>query len=532
MIEPRNHQTEALKGITLARRRKQKRALVIMASGLGKTITAALDAQRYKRQHPNARFLFLCHQNDILEQAQREFARVFPLDRYTMGFFHGRQKANAHEVDFLFASLQTMRELRTVFNKKEFDYLIVDESHHSPAATYEPTIEYFKPDFTLALTATPERTDLDDIRRIYGQEVYNLPLEDALARGLLTRIDYRLVTDEIAYEKILNTSVGKLSVKDINSKFFIDKRDAEIIKIIRGHTQRIKRPRVMIFCRTTLHCDRLALLIPGAVAVHSNMVRSEQKLRLEQFRAGSRNIILTVDMFNEGIDVPEANVIVFLRSTAAPIVFYQQLGRGLREFQGKDKVLVLDFVGNCERLIILDSLFKTVHRRRQEIGEYEKVDPFNINVGKVQFTEVAQNVLDILKQIREGYTREYLLGQLRRLANELGRTPTSREVSQASSKGGCASKATFTRVFGSFNKALEEAGLTVGQHKLGGSCEQLIADLQALAQELGRTPTAVDVENASKQAKNASSTTYKVRFGSFNKALKAAGLEVNQEMTK
>lgn len=434
MIRPNQQQNEALQAITNRRRGGASRALLVMASGLGKTITAALDAKRYRRQHQRARFLFLCHQNDILEQAQQEFARVLPLESYTMGFFHGQQKANAHDVDFLFASFQTMRDWRRVFKKREFDYVIVDESHHSPAPTYEPTIKYFQPKFMLALTATPERTDLDDIRRIYGQEVYNLPLEDALARGLLTRVDYRLITDEIAYQKILDTPVGKLSVKDINTKFFIKKRDSEIVRILMGHLRLIEKPKVMIFCRSTGHCDRLAKLIPGAVAIHYNIARPEQRLRLEQFRKGGRGILLTVDMFNEGIDVPEANMVVFLRSTAAPIVFYQQLGRGLRKHHGKEKVLVLDFVGNCERLTMLEGLWSGIERRRKEIGKYEKLAPFNVNVGRIQFTEAAQKVLDILRQVKQGYTRELLIAQLISFADRLGKTPTQDDLADASKK--------------------------------------------------------------------------------------------------
>lgn len=414
---------------------------------------------------------------------------------------------------------------------RNLTYVVVDESHHSPAPTYEPTIKYFKPKFLLALTATPERTDLDDIRRIYGEEAYNLPLEDALARGLLTKIDYRLVTDEISYQKLIDTPAGKLSVKDINSRFFIKKRDEEIVNILMKHIKRTRRPRVMIFCRTTQHCDRLVKIIPGSVAIHSNMARSEQKLRLEQFREGSRGIVLTVDMFNEGIDVPEANVIVFLRSTAAPIVFYQQLGRGLREHHGKEKVLVLDFVGNCERLIMLDNLWSGVQKRREEIGEYEKMEPFNINIGRFQFTEAAQKILDILRQIRQGYTKETLIAQLASLAKELGKTPTQKEVDQASALGKCASSPTFARMFGgSFTLALEAAGLQAN-YKLYKPRDVLV-DLKRFAKEIGKIPTTTDIKKGSRQGKCPSTATLANHFGSIPIALKKAGLAGSRHQHK
>src|SRR3989344_1288401 len=208
-FQARKYQAKCLDQLTESRRHGKKRALVVMASGLGKTVTAALDAKRWLTSH-GGKLLYLCHQNDILEQARTTFESVLGSKRL-YGYFHGQEK-DRHRVDCLFASFQTMRKNRNGFKPREFSYTVVDESHHGHAPTYRPTLDYFQPKFLLGITATPERTDLQDIRKVYGEEVYSLPLEDALAQGLLTPVDYRLLTDEIQNLSVLKTPIGRLSV--------------------------------------------------------------------------------------------------------------------------------------------------------------------------------------------------------------------------------------------------------------------------------------------------------------------------------
>src|SRR3989344_7880335 len=207
--EPYWYESECLEALKSARNDGIGRALVVMASGLGKTVVAAFDIKSFLERF-GGRVLFLVHQNDILDQAYETFVDVLG-EGYGFGYMHGTQK-DLEYVDVLFASFQTMRLWRDSFEPDTFAYIVVDESHHTPAETYLPTLEYFNPKFLLGITATPERTDLQDIRKVYGEEVYSLPLEDALAQGLLTPVDYRLLTDEIQNLSVLKTPIGRLSV--------------------------------------------------------------------------------------------------------------------------------------------------------------------------------------------------------------------------------------------------------------------------------------------------------------------------------
>lgn len=525
MIRPHGYQTEALKALTKVRRQGKKRALVVMASGLGKTITAALDVKRYLKKHPRARVLYLCHQNDILEQAQKEFAKVLGWkngDRY--GFFTGFNRKNAHEATIVFASFQTMHEWRTEFKPSAFDYIVVDESHHTHADTYRPTVLYFKPKFLLGITATPDRMDFQDIREVYGMEVFNLPLEEALPRGLLTKVDYRLVTDELHNLGVLDTPVGRLSVKYLNRSLFVPKRDEEIVKLLHKHMRGIKKPRTMIFCRTVQHCDRMAKEIPGAIAIHYRLTGMEQWTRLQAFRKGGAHTVLTVDKFNEGIDIPEANIVVFMRSTSSETILLQQLGRGLRKVRGKHKVLVLDFVANCERLEMVHRLWSKVREPVARHGRYGTKPAVEVDIGKVKFTEVAKRVLDVLEAVKGGYTREMLIGQLQRLAKELGRMPSARDIARLSKAGRCAGVKAFVNHFGSVVAAQQAAGFEGTRTASRYTREMLIGQLRQLAQELGRTPSKADIARLSKMGRCAHPATFRREFNTIPAAQEAAGL--------
>lgn len=531
MITPYSYQRDCLQAVTQARRRGRTKVLIVMASGLGKTITAAFDVRRWLRSHLGTRVLYLCHQNDILEQAHQTFANVLGWQGAgRLAFFHGSDRIGAFEADIVFASFQTMRELRTAFEPSTFAYVVVDESHHSHAQTYRPTLEYFTSQFLLGITATPDRMDFQDIRTVYGSEVFNLPLEDALARRLLTRVDYRVVTDELSNLDVLDTTIGKLSMRQLNRMLFVPKRDKEIVKIVRRHMEGVERPRVMIFCRSTDHCNRMAEMMPGALAIHSRLVGKEQRRRLQKFRDGGASVVVVVDKFNEGIDVPDANLIVFLRSTASETVFLQQLGRGLRKERGKRKVLVLDFVANCERLEMVHSLWRKVSDRGGA-GEAADEAAIEVDIGRVSFTEVARRILDVLGAIRTGYTREMLIQQLQKLARELHRVPQYRDVARHSRTGKCASEVTFVAFFGSFNAALRAAGFKVSR-EVGYTKADLIRQLQELAVETGRTPKQEEVKAASTAkrrdnfgVKFASANTYLRVFRSWQAATEAAGLE-------
>lgn len=402
MYSPFLYQTECLDAVEDVRRHGLNRALIVMASGLGKTVTMAFIA-KLLRQHKEGRVLFLCNNNNLLYQAKTTFQAINGTN-HSYGYYHGEQKS-LHEVDFLFASFQTMDISRDIFSPAEFAYVIVDESHHAQADTFRATLDYFKADFLLGATATPDRLDMRDIREIFGQEIYSLPLEEAMARGLVTPIDYRLLTDEIVRSEVLELAESRyVSLAELNRKIFIPRRDEEIARIVMKHASEFAEPRVMIFCSSIKHCEHLAQFMPESFAIHSRIPEKERGVRLEMFRQGIIRNVLTVNAFNEGIDVPEANVVVFLRSTTSRNIFLQQLGRGLRLSEGKNKVIALDFVANCERIKMVHALWRKIQemdgKREQQGGESAASDPsMTLNIDSVEFVEKIIPVLQLLDRV-------------------------------------------------------------------------------------------------------------------------------------
>lgn len=534
IVKPWSYEKRALAALHSSRQAGNATALVVMASGLGKTVVAAFDVKEFLRTKPG-RVLFLCHQTDILEQAHETFEEVLGT-HYSMGYLHAAEKDL--EARILFATFQTMRGWLEKFSPKAFSYIVVDEGHHSYAPTYYQTLQYFKPKFLLGITATPDRTDLLDIRKIYGREVFSLPLEEALVEGYLTSVDYRLITDEIQSLKILDTPIGRLSISELNKTLFIPKRDKEVVKIIKEKCKDILNPRVMIFAPSIQYCDRLAALMPSATAIHYQLDEKVQRQHLTEFKQGKRNIIITVDKFNEGIDVPDVNVIVFLRSTASRIIFFQQLGRGLRKSSNKDKVLILDFVGNCERLEMIQRFWLKVEAGRQRTSgvEYKPKQQFTVSVGKVQFSEVAMQVLDVVNRIRKGYTKEVLIKMLQNLARDLCRTPTFEDIKHASIKGQIASFGTFRNHFGNYLDAIKAAGLSsqgrFSTKKVSRSSEQMLEDLKRISKDLGKIPNHGDVERYSQIGACASPTSYARRFGNIKTAVKLAGFSPKVQQPK
>lgn len=538
-MRPFVYQGNALDALDSARKRGQKRALLVMATGLGKTVVSGFDLMRLLQQDPG-RVLFLSHDTNINAQARKTFQKMLG-KKYSHGNFNGKEK-HLHHVDFLYATLQTMANHRGSFDPHEFKYVVLDEAHHGEAATYKPTLEYFQPVFFLAVTATPERGDSKDITEFFGEPVYRLGVFEALAKGYLCHVDYRLMTDDIQNLEVLDTPAGKLSISELNRTVFIPKRDEEIARIIAEKTKNIESPRVMIFCSSIEHAERMAALMPHAALLHSQLKdKKEVQRRLEAFRTGEITTVLTVDMLNEGIDVPEANVLVFLRSTSSRTIFLQQLGRGLRKMLGKASVLVLDFVANCERIEMVDWLTEGVKqelarasRDRADPGDIGRdggsiEDAIDLHLEGAEFDERLLKLIGVIHEVRSsrGHTLDQIAGQLKALGKELGRAPSKRDIDANSPLRKCASYPSVLKAFGSLSNALHEAGFEGGKKKRYTK-EEIIADLKKLAEELGATPMMSQVDQASKLGKIANASTIAKRFGGYNLAVSQAGLRPRQ----
>jgi superfamily II DNA or RNA helicase len=533
MYIPWDYQEPGLKKLRHVRRvEKKKTALLVMACGLGKTAMAAFDVRDFLRSLRNGRVLYLCDQNSILKKSRTTFKEIIGGDLSRFGFYHGFKKDPAAQ--FLFASFQTMAEHHREFKRDAFDYIIVDEAHHTSADTYLPVVKWFRPQFLLGITATPDREDDNDIRDVFGPAVFRIDLPEALAKGYLTPVEYLLMADSVVQlGKIENPY--RLSMKELNRTIFVPKRDEEIVRLIRKKCveEGLTNPRMIVFCHSIVHAERFAKHLKGSLTIHSGMRHDEQEERETAFRSGRATALVTVDKFNEGVDIPEVDVVVFLRSTESSIIFYQQLGRGLRKKEGKKKVLAFDFVGNCERIRLVQEFQQELEQWRERAsseGGGGAVTPTTFNYGTFVFTEQVKNIIALLDKVQGGYTPEILIAQLQNEAKRLGRTPMIPDVNVSSQAGRTASVTTFGKAFGSWNDALTAAGFETNVTRYDKTA--LIAQFQAEAKRLEKKPSSHEITTASQAGRTASTGTFLRAFGSWGELLEAAGLGANKDYDK
>lgn len=339
-IEKRDYQVECLNKIKKHRDGGAKSALINLATGLGKTFIAVQDVEQFIKDsgRVGVRVLFCAHIRDILEEAKDEFARALP------------------NVTVDFKTIQSLYRNLDKIKSSKYDYIIYDEAHHGMADTHKKVIKHFKPKFKLGLTATPYRADGLDISDLFGEVVYSMSLPEGLVKGYLAGLDYQVVFDQSVREAIMK-DFNPTSVVELRKLMNVTPRNEEIVKNILEEKERIGLSGVqtIVFCQSVKHAQEMAILLRGK-AYYSDLSRSAKERIFNDFRMGLLETICTVDMFNEGVNIPEARLLVFLRSTSSRTVFLQQLGRGLRKIKGKDKVSVLDFAANIERLENIEQL--------------------------------------------------------------------------------------------------------------------------------------------------------------------------------
>lgn len=347
MYEPRGAQIEALCALEHTRMEGAKRALVVAATGVGKTYLAAFDSKGFKR------VLFVAHREEILKQAAVSFHNIRNSDDY--GFFDGTEKSMDKSV--IFASVATLGRSEYLndkyFPRDYFDYIVVDEFHHSVNGQYRRIVEYFKSEFLLGLTATPERMDGKNIYEICDYNVpYEISLKSAINKGMLVPFHYYGIYDDTDYSGI-HIVRGKYDEKELNETYIgnVYRHD-----LIYKYYRKYGSKRALGFCCSREHAEEMAQEfckrgIPS-VAVYSNSnseYAEERSVAIKKLTDGEIRVIFSVDMFNEGVDIPSVDMVMFLRPTESPIVFLQQLGRGLRKSKGKEYLNVLDFIGNYEK---------------------------------------------------------------------------------------------------------------------------------------------------------------------------------------
>ena len=347
LFEPRGAQIEALCALENSRAEGATKGIIQAATGVGKTYLAAFDSKNYQK------VLFVAHREEILKQAAVSFKNVRNSDDY--GFFYGGEKTWDKSV--IFASVATLgrQEYLTAkyFAPDYFDYIVIDEFHHAVNDQYMRIVNYFKPQFLLGLTATPERMDGRNIYEICDYNVpYEISLTEAINKGMLVPFRYYGIYDETDYSGI-HPVHGHYEEKDLNGIYV---GNAHRYDLIYKYYKKYGSKRALGFCCSRVHAEEMAKEfckrgIP-AVAVYSNadgVYSEDRSTAIEKLKSGEIRVIFSVDMLNEGVDIIAVDMVMFLRPTESPIVFFQQLGRGLRRSAGKEYLNVLDFIGNYEK---------------------------------------------------------------------------------------------------------------------------------------------------------------------------------------
>lgn len=452
-MEKRNYQIEVLRKLNEVRAHGLKRAIVVMASGLGKTAVSAFDVDAFMHSR-GGKVLFLCDNNSVLSQNLEAYRSILG-NKYSYGFFNSVEKKP--DAQIVFASFQTMRNHMDDFSRGEFAYIVVDEAHHAPADSYNAVIDYFQAEFLLGLTATPYRLDGAKLSYIFGEPIYELELAEAISRNLLVDVEYHLMLNELSDLDDISEA-DNMSVTDFNKCFFAPKSDEKIAEIIMARKE--DGHNMLVYCRSIDHANAMRRLLPGSMVVHSGLSRCKNNKALWLFRKKKIQILISVDMLNEGIDVPHADMIVFLRSTVSPVVFQQQLGRGLRLCEGKSKVVVLDFVGNVERLYAIKSLVNGIEQHRDSSSTAGLILKIESSEKDIQLDELLEIIDEKTKNGKDCANDPRLLAQVWRLAKDLGRAPTEREFDLdvwTDSSARC------VELYGSWNQFLVQAGFDVSQ---------------------------------------------------------------------
>lgn len=370
LFEPRGAQIEALCALENTRAEGARRALVQAATGVGKTYLAAFDSKNYER------VLFVAHREEILKQAAESFKNVRDSDDY--GFFNGDSKCTEKSV--IFASVATLGRVEYLnenyFAPDYFTYVVIDEFHHAVNEQYQRIVDYFKPKFLLGLTATPERMDGKNIYEICDYNVpYEISLKEAINKGMLVPFHYYGIFDETDYSK-LHIVRGRYDEKELNETYI---GNVSRYELIYKYYCKYGSRQALGFCCSREHAREMAKEfskrgIPS-VAVFSDAsgeYTEDRNVAIRQLKQGKIRVIFSVDMFNEGVDITSVDMVMFLRPTESPIVFLQQLGRGLRKCRGKEFLNVLDFIGNYEKAGRVRFLLSD--RSNQHAGVYNPSD--------------------------------------------------------------------------------------------------------------------------------------------------------------
>ncbi|SFC49483.1 DEAD/DEAH box helicase family protein [Clostridium uliginosum] len=421
LFEPRGAQVEALYLLNKSREEGFDKALIVAATGIGKTYLGAFDSIDFKK------VLFVAHREEIIKQAARSFKNVRNSD--DIGFFYNNTKDT--DKSMMFALVQTLGKddyLNEAYFKRDyFDYIIIDEFHHAVSNNYRKIIEYFNPKFLLGLTATPERLDSKDVFSLCDYNtVYEIRLNDAINKGYLVPFRYYGIYDETVNYDNVEFKNGKYNNKELEESLMLNRRG----ELILNHYRKYNSQKALGFCSSKKHAEYMSKYFCEnkieSVAVYSGEngeYADNRSDALNKLNKGEIKVIFSVDMFNEGLDIPSIDMVMFLRPTQSPTVFLQQLGRGLRKYNDKQYLNVLDFIGNYKKADFLPFLlsgkqYSRIESKRgipseEEYPEDCRVD-FDFRLVDI-FKKLASKEMNIKDKVKEEFYR---------IKDELGHRPS------------------------------------------------------------------------------------------------------------
>lgn len=404
-IKPFHYQSEILEKLEVERSvHNRNRNLIVAATGTGKTVISAFDYKNFRNKNTSSKLLFVAHRKEILQQAMATFRGVLKENNFGDLWVDGIEP-NSNE--YLFVSVQTLnnRLKNLKLSPNYFDFIILDEAHHGAASSYRTFLNYFQPKVLLGLTATPERMDNENILEDFCNRIAaEIRLSEALNKKLLSPFQYFGITDSIDLTSV-KWEKGKYVASELTNLYTKnEERIGEIIQALDKYTHDINDVRAIGFCVTIEHATFMAekFNLAGLKAESLTSKNSSERDRIrELFRKKEFNYLFVVDIFNEGVDIPEIDTVLFLRPTESLTVFLQQLGRGLRLSEGKDCLTVLDFVGNSRPEYDFESKFRGLIGKTTTSVQKEIEDDFPhlpLGCSIVLEKKTKQTILENIKK--------------------------------------------------------------------------------------------------------------------------------------
>ena len=361
LIELREHQQAALSNLQTMRDQGESIALLYHATGTGKTVTAVSDAKRLGK-----RTLFLAHTKELITQAQTTFNNLW--DKADTGLYVAEQKDKDAYV--VCSSIQSISRNLEEFKPDDFGYVIIDECHHGAAATYQKVLSYFKPEFTLGLTATPDRSDGESILEDFKNIAHKLDLKDAVELGELVPIRCIRVKTNVDLSTVRINGINYYS-QDLESKLFVPERNKLLVETYQNY---VKDKKTVVFCASVRHATEISELFKQhgikSEAVSGSLKSSGRSRILEQYENGDIYVLCACDLLNEGWDSPKTEVLFMARPTLSKTLYVQQLGRGMRKAEGKECLMVFDFIDNASMFNLPYSLHRMFNIKEYKAGEY------------------------------------------------------------------------------------------------------------------------------------------------------------------